>query len=97
MAGSLARDQNRPASPSPARAPPGDNDMCKLCDEGRPQNHYFGSRRGFMKTAAATGIAATAFDLLAAGAAKADDGGREPEDTGRHGRRSCPSTSRRRL
>lgn len=61
--------------------------MCKLCDEGRPQDHYFGSRRGFMKKAALTGVAATAFDLLAAGTAKADDDGGEPEDTGQRSRR----------
>jgi len=59
--------------------------MCRLCDEGKPQYHG-PSRRGFLKTAAATGVAATAFDLLAAGQAKAADE-REPEDTGRHGRR----------
>src|SRR5450432_1007392 len=40
-----------------------------------------------MKTAALTGVAATAFDLLAAGTAKADEDGREPEDTGERGRR----------
>ena len=63
--------------------------MCKLWDEGRPQNHYFGSRRGFMKTAAVTGVAATAFDLLAAGGAKAsdDDRDRPPEESGERGRR----------
>jgi cytosine/adenosine deaminase-related metal-dependent hydrolase len=60
--------------------------MCRLCDEGKPQNHYFGSRRGFFKAAAATGIAATAFDLLAAGPASAKED-KEPEDSGQHGRR----------
>ena len=59
--------------------------MCRLCDEGKPQNH-FGSRRNFFKTAAATGVAATAFDLLAAGPAAAHED-REPEESGRHGRR----------
>jgi cytosine/adenosine deaminase-related metal-dependent hydrolase len=59
--------------------------MCRLCDEGKPQYHGF-NRRGFLKTTAATGVAATAFDLLAAGQAKAADD-REPEDTGKHGRR----------
>jgi 5-methylthioadenosine/S-adenosylhomocysteine deaminase len=59
--------------------------MCRLCDEGKPQNH-FGSRRNFFKTAAATGVAATAFDLLAAGPAAAHED-KEPEDSGRHGRR----------
>ena len=28
--------------------------MCKLCDEGKPQNHW-NPRRGFLKAAAATG------------------------------------------
>lgn len=59
--------------------------MCRLCDEGKPQNH-FGSRRNFFKTAAATGVAATAFELLAAGPAAAHED-REPEESGRHGRR----------
>jgi 5-methylthioadenosine/S-adenosylhomocysteine deaminase len=59
--------------------------MCRLCDEGKPQNH-FGSRRNFFKTAAATGVAATAFDLLAAGQARAGED-REPEDSGQRGRR----------
>ena len=40
--------------------------MCRLCDEGRPQFH-FGSRRNFLKTTAAAGAAASAFNLLAAG------------------------------
>jgi len=59
--------------------------MCRLCDEGKPQNH-FGSRRNFFKAAAATGVAATAFDLLAAGPPAAQDD-KGPEDSGRHGRR----------
>jgi 5-methylthioadenosine/S-adenosylhomocysteine deaminase len=59
--------------------------MCRLCDEGRPQDHS-GSRRNFFKTAAATGVAATAFDLLAAGPAAAGEP-REPEDSGQRGRR----------
>ena len=59
--------------------------MCRLCDEGQPQDHS-GSRRNFFKTAAATGVAATAFDLLAAGPAAAHED-REPEDSGQRGRR----------
>jgi 5-methylthioadenosine/S-adenosylhomocysteine deaminase len=59
--------------------------MCRLCDEGKPQNH-FGSRRNFFRTAAATGAAATAFNLLAAGPAAAHED-REPEDSGQRGRR----------
>ena len=60
--------------------------MCKLCEEGSPQDHS-GSRRSFLKTAAVTGLTATAFDLLAAGPAAARDDDRMPEDSGRHGSR----------
>ena len=60
--------------------------MCRLCDEGLPQDHYFGSRRNFLKTAAAAGAAAGALSLFAAGPAAANEP-REPEDSGRHGRR----------
>ena len=59
--------------------------MCRLCDEGSPQDHSR-SRRHFLKTAAAAAGAATAFDLLAAGQAVASED-REPQDTGRRGRR----------
>ena len=59
--------------------------MCRLCDEGSPQDHS-GSRRKFLKTAAVTGLTATAFDLLSAGPAAAHED-REPEDSGGHGRR----------
>ena len=38
--------------------------MCRLCIEGRPHKH-FGSRRDFLKSAAATGIAAAGLDLFA--------------------------------
>ncbi len=37
--------------------------MCKLCDEGNRQNHS-SSRRDFLKTTAATGVAATAANPL---------------------------------
>jgi len=59
--------------------------MCRLCDEGKPQDHS-GSRRNFFKTTAATGVAATAFNLLAAGPAPAHED-KEPEDSGQRGRR----------
>ena len=59
--------------------------MCRLCDEGRPQFH-FGSRRNFLKTTAAAGAAASAFSLFTAGPAAANEA-REPEDSGKHGRR----------
>src|SRR6202163_1345975 len=63
--------------------------MCKLCDEGRPQDHTGSvqdSRRDFLKTAAVTGVAAAGLNLFAARAAAADDGD-QPEDSGRPGRR----------
>jgi len=59
--------------------------MCRLCDEGRPQNH-FGGRRGFLKAAAAAGAAMTAFDLLAAGPAAANEAP-APLGSGERGRR----------
>jgi cytosine/adenosine deaminase-related metal-dependent hydrolase len=67
--------------------------MCKLCDEGRPQNHEAGGddthrwapRRGFLKASAA---AAGAMSLFAPQAAQAHgDDDREPEHSGNHGRR----------
>jgi hypothetical protein len=36
--------------------------MCKLCDAGSPQNHY--GRRDFLKTTAATGVAAAGLNLF---------------------------------
>jgi imidazolonepropionase-like amidohydrolase len=63
--------------------------MCKLCDEGKPQDHS-GARRDFLKAAAATGAAA-GLNLFAArpAAARDDDDDRRgpPEDHGRRGRR----------
>ncbi|MEA2950371.1 MAG: 5-methylthioadenosine/S-adenosylhomocysteine deaminase [Alphaproteobacteria bacterium] len=58
--------------------------MCRLCDEGRPQNH-FSSRRNFLKSTAAVGAAAAGLNLFAARPAAADDG--PPADMGRPGRR----------
>jgi len=61
--------------------------VCKLCDEGKPQNHY-GSRRDFLKAVAATGVAAAGsslFDPRPAAAHDDDDG--PPEDHGHRGRR----------
>ena len=57
--------------------------MCKLCDQGVPQNH-FGSRRNFLKGAMATGVAAAGLNLFAARPAAADD---PPMDSGVAGRR----------
>jgi hypothetical protein len=63
--------------------------MCKLCDEGKPQDHS-GSRRDFLKAATATGAAA-GLNLFAArpAAARDDDDDRRgpPEDHGRPRRR----------
>ncbi len=64
--------------------------MCKLCDQGQLQNHdddsqRWNPRRGFLKASVATGAAA-ATGLFAGAAAKAGDE-REPEDSGRQGRR----------
>src|SRR4051812_35055127 len=60
-------------------------DMCKLCDAGFPQTH-FGTRRDFLKTAAATGVAAGGLNLFAVRPAAADTGD-APPDSGRPGRR----------
>lgn len=63
--------------------------MCKLCDEGKPQDHTGSlrdSRRDFLKATAATGVAAAGLNLFAARPAAAD-GGDPPEDSGRPGRR----------
>ena len=38
--------------------------MCMLCNAGRPQNHF--SRRNFLKSAAATGFAATGIESVRA-------------------------------
>ena len=59
--------------------------MCKLCDQGIPQNHS-SSRRDFLKASAATGVAAAGLDLFAARPAAADTGA-PPKDSGRPGQR----------
>ncbi|MDH4190588.1 MAG: amidohydrolase family protein [Betaproteobacteria bacterium] len=59
--------------------------MCRLCDEGTPQDHS-GSRREFLKTATATGVAAAGLNLLATSPAAAHGSG-APQDSGRPGRR----------
>jgi cytosine/adenosine deaminase-related metal-dependent hydrolase len=58
--------------------------MCILCKQGKPQNH-FGSRRTFLKGAAATGATAAGLNLFAPRAARADDDA--PHDSGKNGRR----------
>jgi 5-methylthioadenosine/S-adenosylhomocysteine deaminase len=60
--------------------------MCKLCDAGFRQNH-FGSRRNFLKGAAATGIAAAGGLKLFAPRPAAADAGGLPNGTGMPGRR----------
>lgn len=58
--------------------------MCILC--GGRLNH-FASRRGFLKGAAAAGVAASAFNLFAPRPAAASDDDGPPRDSGRPGRR----------
>jgi 5-methylthioadenosine/S-adenosylhomocysteine deaminase len=59
--------------------------MCKFCDAGYRLNH-FGSRRNFLKGAAATGVAAASFNLFAPRPAAADFDD-SPRGTGFPGRR----------
>ena len=64
--------------------------MCKLCDAGQPQVHdddstRWNARRGFLKAGAGTAAAAGAMALFAGNAQAHGD--REPEDSGRRGRR----------
>ena len=66
--------------------------MCRLCDEGKPQDHVSArtaSRRDFLKASSASAVAATGLGLLnaPASAAKDDNGQGPPEDSGRQGRR----------
>ena len=71
--------------------------MCKLCDEGKPQDHTNsdadspgGSRRDFLKATAAIGAGAAGLGLFTARPAAAHDDDRDddhPRDGGRHGRR----------
>jgi 5-methylthioadenosine/S-adenosylhomocysteine deaminase len=62
--------------------------MCILCNQGMLRNH-FGSRRNFLKGAAATGVAAAGLNLFAPRPASADQqgGGDPPQDSGRPNRR----------
>src|SRR3989441_6999758 len=63
--------------------------MCKLCDEGKPQDHTGSQlgRRDFLKASTATAAAAAGISLFAARPARADDRDEAPEDSGRRGRR----------
>ena len=70
--------------------------MCRLCDQGQPQSHdndngrldgaAWNPRRGFLKASAAAG-AGGAMALFASPAQANEERGREPEQSGRHGRR----------
>jgi 5-methylthioadenosine/S-adenosylhomocysteine deaminase len=60
--------------------------MCRLCDRGILQNHYFASRRDFLKGTAAIGATTAGLSLFAARPASADDDD-APEGAGRPGRR----------
>ena len=62
--------------------------MCILCNRGMLRNH-FGSRRNFLKGAAATGVAAAGLNLFAPRPASADfqGGGDPPQDSGKPFRR----------
>src|SRR3974390_2593472 len=64
----------------------GDASMCKLCAQGNLQNHYFASRRDFLKGTAAIGATTAGLGLFAARPAAADDDD-APEGAGRPGRR----------
>jgi 5-methylthioadenosine/S-adenosylhomocysteine deaminase len=67
--------------------------MCRLCDEGKPQDHTLSpantqlGRRDFLKASTATAVGAAALNLFTArpAAAQASDG--PPPDSGRPGRR----------
>jgi 5-methylthioadenosine/S-adenosylhomocysteine deaminase len=68
--------------------------MCKMCDEGKPQDHTHSlraSRRDFLKASTATAVAAAGVNLLTASRAEAQGNsqGNEgaPSDTGKPGRR----------
>lgn len=64
--------------------------MCKLCDDGYPQDHAElpdGSRRDFLKASTALGAGAAGLGLFSArpAGARDDDHDDAPKDTGRHG------------
>jgi 5-methylthioadenosine/S-adenosylhomocysteine deaminase len=62
--------------------------MCILCNQGMLRNH-FGSRRNFLKGAAATGVAAAGLNLFAPRPAASDQqgGGDPPQESGKPFRR----------
>jgi 5-methylthioadenosine/S-adenosylhomocysteine deaminase len=61
--------------------------MCAMCDEGKPQDHTR-SRRDFLKTVTATGVAAAGLNLFTARPVAAEDDNNDaPGDSGRPRRR----------
>src|SRR6266536_6568699 len=68
--------------------------MCRMCDEGKPQDHADspldsprGSRRDFLKASTATAVAAAGLNFLTAPPAAAQANGDAPSDSGKPGRR----------
>src|SRR5712692_11563415 len=63
--------------------------MCRLCDEGKPQDHTSSQlgRRDFLKASTATAAAAAGMSLFAARPVAAHDDDDAPEDSGRRRRR----------
>jgi 5-methylthioadenosine/S-adenosylhomocysteine deaminase len=64
--------------------------MCKLCDEGKPQDHtgpLRDSRRDFLKVSTATAIAAAGVNFLSAPAAASQAKDDPPGDSGEPGQR----------
>jgi cytosine/adenosine deaminase-related metal-dependent hydrolase len=63
--------------------------MCRLCDEGKPQDHPGSQlgRRDFLKASTAAAAAAAGMSLFAARPVAAHDDDDAPEDSGRRGRR----------
>src|SRR5436309_9557361 len=68
--------------------------MCKLCDEGKPQDHTSSmsgsirdSRRDFLKASSVTAVAAAGLNLFAAPPAAAQATDQAPTDSGKPGRR----------
>jgi hypothetical protein len=63
--------------------------MCRMCDEGKPQDHTHtlrGSRRDFLEATATAAVAAVGLNLLTAPPAAAHDD-EPPTDNGQPGRR----------
>ena len=61
--------------------------MCRMCDEGKPQDHARSQlgRRDFLKASTATAAAAAGMSLFAARPARADNDDEAPRDNGRRG------------